>query len=66
MTDFDDKLSGFNKRIYWNKTKHVLAENEVNELPKKVEAISARGLRKYLINEYQILNGARYFSSRTR
>ena len=66
MTDFDAKLSGFNKRTYWNKIKHVPTENEINDQSKKVGAISIRGLRKHLINEYQILNGARYFSSRTR
>ena len=36
-TDFDNKLSGFNKEISTskNKTKHVLVENELNELSKK-------------------------------
>ena len=38
-TDFDNKLISFNKRINSNKTKHVLIENELNELSKK--------LRKY-------------------
>ena len=39
-TDLDDKLLSFNKRINSNKTKHVLVENKLNELPKKVEAVS--------------------------
>ena len=30
---------------------------------KKVKAISTKGLTKYLINEFSILNGAKYFSS---
>ena len=30
--------------------------------PKKVKAISAKGLTKDLINKYSILNGAKYFS----
>ena len=34
-TDFDNKLLSFNKRINSNKAKHVLVENELNELTKK-------------------------------
>ena len=41
-TDFDNKLLSFNKRINSNKSKHVLVENELNELSKKVEAINKR------------------------
>ena len=63
--DFDNKLLSFDKRINSNKTKHVLVENELNELSKKVEAISTKGLTKDLINEYKILSKARYFSSGT-
>ena len=40
--DFDNKLLSFNKRINSYKTKHVLVENELNELSKKVEAISTK------------------------
>ena len=43
-TDFDDKLKNLNKNLTWNKTKHVLVENELNELAKKVKAISTKGL----------------------
>ena len=43
--------------------KHVLAKNELNEISKKVEAISTKGLTKDLISKYSILNGAKYFSS---
>ena len=32
MTDFDDKLKNLNKNVTSNKTKHVLVENELNEL----------------------------------
>ena len=31
-TDFDDKLLSVNKKITENKTKHLLAENELNKL----------------------------------
>ena len=60
--DFDNKLLSFDERINSNKTKHVIVENELNELSKKVEAISTKGLTKDLINGYKILSGARYFS----
>ena len=40
--DFDNKLLSFNKRINSNKTKHVLVKNKLNELSKKVKAISAK------------------------
>ena len=43
--------------------KRVLVENELNELLKKVDKISAKGLTKDLINVYKILNGAKYFAS---
>ena len=48
-----------------NKTKHVLFENELNELSKKLEAISTKLLTKDLINGFKIFNRARCFSSRT-
>ena len=41
----------------------MLAENELNELSKKGEAILTKGSTKDLINGYKILNGAKYFSS---
>ena len=62
-TDFDDKLKNLNKNLSWNKTKHVLVENELNELSEKVKAISTKGLTKDLINKFSILNGAKYFPS---
>ena len=43
----------------------MLNENKLNELSKKVEAISTKGLTKDLINRSKILNGRRYFSSGT-
>ena len=52
-TDFDNKL----KNITSNK-------NELNELSKKVKAISKKALTKDLINKFNILNGEKYFSSR--
>ena len=48
-TDFDNKL----KNVTSNK-------NELNELSKKVKAISTKGLTKDLINKPSILNGAKY------
>ena len=38
-------------------------KNEINELSKKVKAISRKGLTKGLINKVIILNGAKYFCS---
>ena len=34
-TDFDNKLSGFNRKINSNKTKHVLVDNELKNYQKK-------------------------------
>ena len=31
-TDFDAKLSGLNRKVTLNKTKHLLIENELNKL----------------------------------
>ena len=47
-TDFDDKL----KNVISN-------ENELNEPPSKVKAISTKGLTKDLINKFSILNAAK-------
>ena len=63
-TDFDFKLKNLSKNITSNKTKHVLIENELNELSEKFKAISTKGLTKELINKFSILNRAKYFSSR--
>ena len=60
-THFDNKLLSLIKRINSNKTKHVLVENKLSELSKKVEAISTKGLTKDLINGCKILNEERYF-----
>ena len=51
MTDFDEKL----KTVISNK-------NELNELLKKITAISTKELTKDLINKFSIRNGAKYFS----
>ena len=45
-TDVANKLVSFNKRINTNKSKDVLAENELNELSKKIQAISTKVLKK--------------------
>ena len=51
-TDFDNKLKDVTSY-----------KNELNELSKKVKAISTKGLRKDLINKFSILKEAKYFSS---
>ena len=51
-TDLDEKL----KTVTSNK-------NELNELSKKVQAISTKGLKKDSINKVSILNGKKNFSS---
>ena len=38
-----------------------LNKNELNELSKKVKAISTQRLTKYLINKFSIFNDAKYF-----
>ena len=50
-TDFDNKL----KNVVSNK-------NELNELSKKIKAISTKGLTKYSINKFSIHHRAKYFS----
>ena len=51
-TDFDNKL----KDVTSNK-------NELNGITKKVKAISTKGLTKYLIDKFTILNGEKHISS---
>ena len=51
-TDFDNKV----KDVTWNK-------NGLNELSKKVIAMSAKGLTKVLIDKFSILYGEKCFSS---
>ena len=60
-TDFGDKLKNLNKNVTRNRPKHVIFENELNEL--SGTGISTKGLTKDLINEFSLLNGAKYFSS---
>ena len=52
-----------NNNFTSDKIKHVLVENESNELSKKVKGISAKRLKKYLIDKFNIANGPKYFSS---
>ena len=35
--DFDEKLRNVNKKVTLNKSKHLLVENELNELSEKVK-----------------------------
>ena len=46
-----------------NFVKRHLNKNKLNQLPKKVKAISTKGLAKNLKNRFSILNGAKNFSS---
>ena len=62
-TDFDYTFKKLNKNVTSNKTKHVLVENELNELLKEVKAISTKRLTKDLVNQFIILNGAKNLSS---
>ena len=41
------------------KKKHVLVENELNELSENIKVISTKGLRKDLTNKFLILNDAK-------
>ena len=59
-TDFNNKLKKLNKKITSNKTKHSL---ELNELSEKVKILLTKILAKNLINIYQFINGAKYFTS---
>ena len=36
-------------------------KNKLDNISKKVELIPAKGLTKYLIKKYSILNGGKYF-----
>ena len=47
-----------------NKLRNITSnKNELNELSKKVKAISTKGLTKDLIYKFSILNRAKYLSS---
>ena len=55
------------KLIFYNNLKKIDNKpknfaSKLNELSKKVKAISAKWLTKNLINKFSILNGAKYFS----
>lgn len=41
-TNFDDKLKEINRKFTLNKTKQVLAENELNKLSEKVKILSTK------------------------
>ena len=55
------KKSRENKTDFNNKLNDVTSnKNQLNELSKKIKAISTKGVTKDLINEFSILNGAKY------
>ena len=56
-------MINLDKKVIWNKTRHVEVDKKLDNLKKKVDIISTKGLTKNLINKYCILNGAKYFSS---
>ena len=60
----NDIANFIKKTSFVEKLKAVTNKKELNELSKKVKAISAKGLTKDLINKFSILNGAKYFSLR--
>ena len=39
-----------------------MVENELNKLSENIKLASTKGLAKYLINEYMIHNGTKYFT----
>lgn len=41
-TNFDDKLKEINRKFTLNKTKQVLAENELTKLSEKVKILSTK------------------------
>ena len=53
--DSYEKLKSIIKKVILNKSKHVLVENELNNLSEKVTLILTKGLTKGLINGYSIL-----------
>ena len=58
--DFDDNLKKINKNVTSNRTKYIVAENELSE---KVTGILTKRSRTFLIDQFSIPNGAKYFSS---
>ena len=43
-TDFYDQLKILNKKFASNKAKHVVVENELDELSKKIKPLSKKGI----------------------
>ena len=50
--DFDDKIKNVNKKVTSNKAKHVLVQNELNELSKKVKLLSTKDYSSFLSRIY--------------
>ena len=51
-----------NKTDFDNQVKNVTSnKNELNELAKKVKAISTKGLTKSFTDKFSVINGAKYF-----
>ena len=60
-TDFDYKLKNLNKKATSNKIKHVLLENELNELLEKVKPISTKGLINIVFLMEQSISNQEYY-----
>ena len=59
---YNTKISEIENKITDHDHENVTSnKNELNELSKKVEAISAKGLTKDLVNKFGILKGAIFF-----
>ena len=58
-TDFDAKLSSFNRKITKNKSKHLLVENELNKL-KTFDSSYFRG--DYIFQLFQIIYSNQFLS----
>ena len=57
-----DIVNFVNKTDFDNQIKNVTSNKIVlNELPKKVKAISTKGSTKDLKDKFSIINGAKYF-----
>ena len=50
--DFDEKIKNIIKKVTLNKTKHVLVENEVNDLSGKIKLLSTKDYNLFLVRMY--------------
>ena len=55
-------MKNLNKKVTLNKTRHIEFNTKLDNLEKKVKIISTKGLTADLVNNYSILNDAKYFA----